>query len=104
MSPHPILSRKVVGCCDQLFNNHKYELLPFEVISARPNKNKYPDTVRASALVGCHNCGWFNVKWKARFTRHHAGRRMWDLRTCPTCGHLVQFANLSREQCLLLAP
>lgn len=104
MSSKPIPSRKVVGCCGEMYNNHKYELLPFEVKSATPNFKKYPDLKLKTALVGCHCCGWYNTKAKAIIYKRTNGVAAWSERICPVCGHLVQFANLSKAQSLLLAP
>lgn len=104
MSSKPIPSRKVVGCCDRMFNNHQYELLPFEVKSARPNLKKYPDLKLRTALMGCHSCGWFNIKAKALARMTGSGGKQWMELVCPVCGHLLQYANLTKGQSLLLAP
>lgn len=104
MSSKPIPSRKVVGCCGQMFNNHRYEHLPFEVKSAAPNFEKYPDLKLKTALVGCHYCGWFNIRRSALVRVCTKGKSSWQELCCPNCGHRVQFANLTREQSLLLAP
>lgn len=87
-----------------MFNNHKYEILPFEVKSARPNTKKYPHLRKKTAIVGCHACGWYDIKAKAMVTMKIVGYIRLSELTCPRCGHTVQFANIDSIQSHLIAP
>lgn len=104
MSAKPTPSRKVVGCCGEMFNNHTYPNLPFEVKSARPNFKKYPDLRLRTAMMGCHACGWYGIRSRASMKRVGVGHANFIGLVCPHCGHQLQYANLSKAQSLLLAP